>query len=192
MTISYSDWQSYAWKNELRVQLDRVLVHCGEIINNKVAGDHNPLDMLERALALAAFSIRRLIEKRLVTDLFASRKLRVRTFSVVGNNLFRTPFLRESGGDLYNNYQLKEPAFVEMKPKWIGDEIIHSSQLMTIYGDAGIADGLLIASDHRMKKRILHFPLAEFADFANAALSDLVGIATDQRIDDGTVTAIRS
>src|SRR6202035_4095577 len=80
MPVSSSNWESYPWKNELSLQLDRVLAHCAEIVDEDFAGPYNPHHMLERALVLCAFCVRRMVEKRLVTDKFAMTKLEVRTF----------------------------------------------------------------------------------------------------------------
>ena len=43
-------------------------------------GEHCPMDMLDRAIVLAAFAMRRMFEKRLVTDKLAGEKISIRTF----------------------------------------------------------------------------------------------------------------
>src|SRR5712672_3271237 len=74
MPISYGRWQSYPWKNELALQSERVAIHYAELLSEDFEGEHSPMDMLDWAIVLAAFAIRRMFEKRLVTDKLAARK----------------------------------------------------------------------------------------------------------------------
>lgn len=67
MPISYNPWPTYPWKNELALQRERVGLHFAEMLQDEFSGDHSPWDMLERALVLAGFAMRRMFEKRLVT-----------------------------------------------------------------------------------------------------------------------------
>jgi hypothetical protein len=79
-----------------------------------------------------------------------------------------------------------------VKPKGLADEIIHSSQLMVIYGEAAIADGILIASDWHLKDRILHLTFGEFDVFARSVLDDFVRSMSDQWDPDaGLVSSVR-
>ena len=68
MPILSTRWAEYPWKNELQLQAERVLEHMAEALDEDSQEEHRPMDMLERAITLAAFSMRRMIEKRLVTD----------------------------------------------------------------------------------------------------------------------------
>jgi hypothetical protein len=68
MPISYGTWQVYPWKNELATQSERVAVHYSELLDDDFEGEHSPLDMLDRAIVLSGFAIRRMFEKRLATD----------------------------------------------------------------------------------------------------------------------------
>ena len=153
-------------------------MHLHEALDENFSGAHNPLDMLERSLTLAAFCIRRMIEKRLVTDDLAATRIEIRTFPA--NADFRAPFHGRSGSEAYANYRLTEPSSVSMLLKDIASEIIHSSQLMIVGGDGVPQDGLLIASDWRLQKRILHFSITEFSDFVKLVLADRIGIMSEQ------------
>ena len=186
-----SDWQAYTWKNELHLQSRRVLQHVREALDDGFSGAHSPLDMLERALSLSAFCIRRMVEKRLVTDAFAASQILVRTFAVRRDERVRPVFHRSSGGS-FDNYDFETPIMEPLKPRAVADEIIHSSQLMVLRGDAGIADGILIVSDWHLAKRIIHFALSEFETLVHAVLADEVR-ATSDRWDavSGKVTSTR-
>lgn len=196
MPVSSSSWESYPWKNELSVQLERVLAHGAEIMDDDDdAGAHNPHHMLERALVLSAFCIRRMVEKKLVTDKFSKTKFEVKTFQVVADGSFRMPFHYSSGGGgggFFRNYEISRPEMVCVKPKGLADEIIHSSQLMLIYGEATIPDGILIASDWHLKNRILHLTFPEFRAFAQSVLNDHVQSMTDKwDPDTGMISSVR-
>lgn len=188
MPISSMQWEAYPWKNELKLQADRTVAHLTEALDDDFDGDHDPLAMLERAITLAAFSMRRMIEKRLITDGLASRKIAVRTFPANAAR-FRQPFLGRSGGQTYTNYRLDRPTRCELPYKAVADQIIHSSQLMVIGGDEHVADGLLIASDQRLRQRLLHFTAEEFMEHVGAFLGDQVYIASE-RWDPETNTVI--
>jgi|SRR5271166_564988 len=131
-SISYANWQAYSWKNELSTQFKRALAHCQEILDEDFDGQHNPHDVLERALVLAAFCVRRLVEKRLVTDDFAKTQIALRTFEAIQDQEFRLPFHSQSGGNFFNNYDYEIPVMRSFTTKELADEIIHSSQLMVI------------------------------------------------------------
>jgi len=75
MPICYGDWESYPWKNELALQTERVALHYAELLSDDVDGAHNPMDMLDRAIVLAAFAMRRMFEKKLVTDKLAREEI---------------------------------------------------------------------------------------------------------------------
>lgn len=178
MPISSLRWEAYPWKNELKLQSDRVLVHLGEALDDDFAGDHNPMDMLERSLILAAFCMRRMIEKRLVTDALSARSIEVRSFPA-RTETFRTPFHGASGGSAYSSYRFGKPEMIGMRIKNLADEIIHSSQLMVIGEDERVAAGLLIASDRHLNRRLLHLVPVELDAHVQSILEDRIGAAAD-------------
>ena len=108
MPISYFRWQSYPWKNELALQSERVIVHFAEMLLDDFDGEHNPMDMLDRAMVLAAFAMRRMFEKRLVTDKLVEAKIPVKIFERLCPSDFRPPYLGSSGGMAFSNYKFKE------------------------------------------------------------------------------------
>ncbi len=179
MTAHWADWQAYTWKNELALQAAQVREHILEVLDEGFNGEHNPHHMLERALCLSAFCVRRLLEKRLLTDSFSAIELEVRTFPKVERDIDRPAFHRSAGGTLAN-FELAAPAIVRLKPKGLADEIIHSSQLMVIGDQAGLADGMLIVSDWHLRSRIIHLSIAEYQSFTGAVLADEVKAARDE------------
>src|SRR4051812_10252950 len=104
MPISCFRWQSYPWKNELALQRERVAIHYAEMLSDHFDGEHSPMDMLDRAILLAAFAMRRMFEKKLVTDKLASEKMPIRTFQRSPLKEFREPFISDSGSDAFQNY----------------------------------------------------------------------------------------
>ena len=171
-------WESYPWKNELQLQAERVELHLEEAWDDDFAGEHSPLQMLERALVLAAFSIRRMVEKNLVTDALSASITPVRTFLATGD--YRPPLKGSSGGQVFRNYNFEVPVFEQMKVGDIANEIIHSSQLLVFQGDGqGPDSGLLVASDWHIRRRLLHLSRAEFRNIVNSVLDNEVSIMGD-------------
>ncbi|MFN4175589.1 hypothetical protein [Phenylobacterium sp.] len=180
MPISSKRWESYPWKNELQLQMERAIAHGLEVLDDDFQGDHSPLDMMERAIVLSAFAIRRMVEKKLVTDAFAASKRSVRSFKAVSAAEFRPPFHGDSGGSAFSNYHFAMPVMIDMTTGELANEIIHSSQLMVVDGEAFAADGFLIASDWHLSRRVLHLSFAEFEGFVRSVLRDDVAYMSDQ------------
>jgi hypothetical protein len=191
MPISYGPWQAYTWKNELALQCQRVAAHFAEMQQEEFEGPHNPFDMLERALVLAGFAMRRMFEKRLVTDGLAGVHVSVRTFKSRREN-FRHPYVGYGGENAFRNYDLEDGGTKTMKLNDFANEIIHSSQLMFVTGEREIPDGLLIASDWHLKDRLLHVTLEEFMGLAQQVLDDTITAASESwDWKTGKVTATR-
>lgn len=181
MPISYVRWQSYPWKNELAQQADRVRIHWAELQSEVYDGEHSPMDMLDRALVLAAFAMRRMFEKRLVTDKLNAETIAVRIFKANAPPDFRPPYIGESGGNAFRNYDF-ECATVEItKITDVANEIIHSTQIMAVYGEETVLPGLLIASDWHQNSRLLHLTIEELNAIVGRVLSDFVKMTSDQR-----------
>jgi hypothetical protein len=85
MTITWGRWEGHPWKNELAVQSERVTIHFNEILSDSIEGQHNPFDMLDRAIVLSGFAVRRMIEKRLVTDRLAKAKIQFALLQEAGS-----------------------------------------------------------------------------------------------------------
>lgn len=180
MSISSLWWEAYPWKNELQAQMDRAIAHAREVLDDEFEGTYNPAAMMERALVLAAFSTRRMIEKRLVTDTFAASKQCVRSFKAKAEGQYRRPYVGQSGGNAFSNYDFSTPGVVHMKPGDLANEIIHSTQLMVVDGESFAPDGFLIASDWHQTRRLLHLSFDEFRAYAQSVLSDQVASQSDR------------
>jgi hypothetical protein len=153
------------------------VLHGTEVLDDEFCGDHDPHAELERAMVMAAFCVRRMIEKRLVTDAFAGEAIAVRAFPALSGD-FRPPYHGASGGHTFRSYSLAEPLSVALKPGDVANEIIHSSQLMVVGGE-GMADGFLIASDRHLSRRLLHLSFAEFLEYAQSVLDNRVFHSAD-------------
>ncbi|MDX1205059.1 hypothetical protein GOL97_17160 [Sinorhizobium medicae] len=192
MTISYGRWQSYPWKNELALQEQRLRIHLAEMLSDEFEGEHSPWDMLDRALVLAAFATRRMFEKRLVTDKLAAEKIKVRIFKARRLASFRPPFIGESGGGAFRNYDLERTGGKSMRINDVANEIIHSSQIMVVHHEEKIPAGLLIASDWNLKDRVLHFTIEEFSAMVRRVLDDRVKMQSEEwDSETGEVKAVR-
>jgi hypothetical protein len=186
MNTTWGKWESYPWKNELVTQSERVTIHFQEVLSDSFEGEHRPFDMLDRAIVLSAFAVRRLIEKKLVTDRLSEATIDVRGFARNSIGDFREPFHFESGVyPLRENYDLEKEVFINLKYTDLANEIIHASQMMVIYNEPKISDGLLIASDWRLKDRILHMTIVEFQSFVRTVLDDRIR-STQDFFDDRT------
>jgi hypothetical protein len=161
MPILSFRWQSYPWKNELALQSERVAIHYTEMLSDDFDGEHSPMDMLDRAIVLAAFAMRRMFEKRLVTDKLARAKISIRTFRSLRTKEFRQPFIGESGGHAFENYSFEKASKKHLKINDVANEIIHSSQIMFVHDEETIPTGLLMASDWHLRDRLLHFTIED-------------------------------
>ena len=179
MPISYGRWRAYPWKNELVLQRDRVAVHFREMLDEDFVGEHSPLDMLDRALVLSGFVIRRMFEKRLVTDKLAAQSVRVRTYKSKQDD-FRPPFLGYSGGHAFHSYDFEVNATEVLTINDLANEIIHSAQLMVVENEPSIPSGFLIASDWRFRKRLIHLTMEEFMAISQQVLDDFVHTEHDE------------
>jgi hypothetical protein len=195
VSTTWGRWESYPWKNELATQSERVAIHFHEILSDSFEGNHNPFDMMDRAIVLSAFVIRRLIEKRLVTDRLSEAQIQVRSFARSRDGNFQEPFHYSAGvsSALRYNYNMEEEITISIKYTDLANEIIHASQIMVIYDEPTISNGLLIASDWRLKDRILHMTIDEFQSFVRAVLDDRVRSFQDFRDEKtGKAGSIRS
>jgi hypothetical protein len=178
MPIMYCKWQSYIWKNELAMQSARVVTHFAEALSDD-RFDHNPYHMLDRALVLSGFAIRRMVEKRLVTDKLANEEIDVRILPSRKNGEFRHPYVGYAGEDAFRNYDFEQPLSQGLKIGDVANEIIHATQIMLVQEESAVRDGLLVASDWRTKDRLLHFTIDEFSALSRRVLDDFVGFETE-------------
>ncbi|WP_371038696.1 hypothetical protein [Rhodosalinus sp. FB01] len=176
--ISSSSWQSYTWKNELATQRDRISHHLDEIFS-EAETEHNPFHMIERSVGVAAVCMRRLLECRLVTDRFRDSQIEVHCVRRKTDSPWREPFIRNTAGEIFQNYDLTGRQPERQSPKLISDKLLHARVIAVVVGSAYLPDGLLIASDTQRKHHLLHFTSAEFADLLNVFLNDLVRSEVD-------------
>ena len=184
--IIFKEWESYPWKNELSCQSERAVIHFNEVFSEDFEREHEPLDMLDRAIVLAGFSVRRLIERKLVTDRLAKTKISVRSFVTKPDVEFRTPFHSLMGGDyLIHNVDWEKQEPISLSYNELANEIIHSSQIMVCAKNQKMEAGLLIASDWNVKRRLLHLTIDEFTSYVRAVLDDRVTSMMDFRDEAG-------
>lgn len=189
--ISYSSYEAYPWKNELAEQKSRVLKHLAEIQTDATT-EHNPHHMIFRSISVAAICMRRLLECRLVTDQFSSKKLGVFKIPAKPNSNGIKPYFSMSGGRVSENYQLDGRIPAEALPRDISNKLLHARIIATLAGNSSIPDGLLIASDHQLGDSLLHFTPHEFGAICDAFLDDHVSVSADRiNTETGEVFATR-
>jgi hypothetical protein len=121
-----------------------------------------------------------MVEKRLVTDRLANEEISVRIFPSRQNGAFRPPYIGYAGESAFRNYDFEQSRFQGLKIGDVANEIIHASQIMVSHGEENVQDGLLIASDWRLKDRLLHFTIDEFSLLVRRALDDFVRFESEQ------------
>jgi hypothetical protein len=183
-SVQYSRWQAYPWKSELHVQRDRVLDHLHEILQGTQA-QHDPHDMLGRALGIAALCMRRLIECALVTESFRTTNLRIFEVHRSTADGFREPFRSYTGGNFFANYDLRTRVQAARGPNHVADRLLHARIVAVLSASAFLQDGLLVASDLQFGSSLFHMTGAEFSAIVQAFLDDNVTLATDG-VDPGT------
>jgi hypothetical protein len=181
-SVNSSRWQSYTWKNELAEQKRRIGLHLKEVLADADT-EHNPYHMLERAIGVASVCMRRLIECRLVTDRFLNSHLEVHEILAKVGAEWREPFVSDTSGELFNNYDLRARHLQQRTPKFIADKMLHTRVIGVLSGSAHLPDGLLVASDTQRKTSLFHFTPAELATVFDAFLADEVRISTDGYLD---------
>jgi hypothetical protein len=181
--VGSSEWQSYTWKNELLEQRDRIQVHLREALDDANT-EHNPYHMMERAVGVAALCMRRLIECRLVTDLFRETSLSVHEIDVKENTKWREPFVSRTASDIFNNYNMTARRHKKQTPKTISDKMLHARVIAVISGSIYLPDGLLIALDTQSKRKLFHFSPPEISKIFNAFLEDEVKQTKDGYMDE--------
>ncbi len=196
-SIGSSEWQDYTWKNELAEQKRRIIKSIDEAAIGAET-EHNTYHMLERAIGVAAVCMRRLIECKLVTDLFCECELEIHEVRVKKNVEWREPFISCSSGEIFHNYDLTSRLSKMRTPGMIADKMLHARVVGVLSASHYLPDGVLIASDTQRKKHLFHFTPIELSNFFDAFLKDRVTHAEDgfcksegELIDSRKVYAIR-
>lgn len=180
--VSSSDWQSYTWKNELSEQRRRILQCLDEVLCDSET-EHNPLHMLERAIGVAAVCMRRLIERRLVTDRFINCELDIHEITVKTDVEWREPFVSRTASEIFNNYDMTVRHLERRTPKLISDKMLHARVIAVLSGSAYLPNGLLIASDTQSKSNLFHLTPKELTEVLEAFLADEVRFMEDGFLD---------
>jgi hypothetical protein len=194
MGIVSGRWTPEHWKHLLR--------HHGRIVHAcvqfAIAQDHeaifpyegDPFGTFEASLVLAAFSIRRLSEKRLLTDSLNETMWSVTMYP--SKPEVRPPLPGSTSNAFYQSYQMDKQGRHTLKLRDLGNEIIHSSNLGIVTEPEGLPLGIVVASDNRLARRILHLSLDQWGAMCRAVLDDRVYIASDEwNPDTGETTARR-
>ncbi|MBY5608724.1 hypothetical protein [Rhizobium leguminosarum] len=177
--IGSDNWQAYTWKNELSLHTARVQQHFAEYLDEDFDAEHSPFHMLEKAFVLCGFVMRRMMETRVVTDKLRETKIGVRCFPKAGDREFRQRWYSKTGPAGIKQYEMGTPKTETMSISDLGNEIIHASQLAIAYGFRDFNDGILIGSDWRYTKRLLHLTPGEFQSIVDLVLTDHVSVAMD-------------
>jgi len=192
MIITSGKWQVYTWKNELKYHSEHAIQHFYEIIDEDYLGDSNPFDMFERAFVLTGFIIRRMIEKKLVTEKTMLKSLSLKTFNFGELNQYEKQWVGMSGARGYGKIDFCNPSTINLNLKSFGNEIIHCSQLSFIQKHEFVTDGILIASDHHADKRLIQLTIEEYASIVKIIIDDQITIQGDgYHPDTGDVFTIR-
>lgn len=176
--VKSSNWEAYTWKNELLKQRELVSKCLMEILS-EAETEHNPLHTIELAIGVTALCMRRLIECRLVTDQFQNSKLKIYCVPRNSNHEWREPFICNTAGNIFRNYDLSRRVTDKQSPKWISDKLLHARVIAVNVGSSYLPDGLLVASDKQRKNNLFHFSPAEFSELLNNFLDDKVLSTTD-------------
>lgn len=152
--------------------------------------DGDLFSTFETSFVLAAFAIRRLVEKRLVTDSLNNRKWSVTMYPSKPD--VRPPLPGSTSNGFYRGYLFDKKGSHTLSLKELGHEVIHSSNLGIVTEPEELPLGIVVASDHRLTRRILHLTLEQWSSMCRAVLDDRIALATDEwNPKTGAVTAKR-
>lgn len=194
MGIVSGSWKPEIWKATL-AHHGRIAHVCAEfaIAQDDEAifpYDGNPFSAFEISFVLAAFCIRRLSEKRLLTDALDEKKWSFTSYPATDK--VRRPFASQSGNAFYRGYQFDKQSTNTLTLKEFGHEVIHSSNLGIVTESEGPPIGIVVASDHRLIKRLIHIDLNRWSEMCRAVIDDHVYFASDNwDPDSGAITAKR-
>ena len=194
MGIASGDWNPEIWKLTL-AHHGRIAHVCVEfaICRHDEATfpyDGDPFSTFEISFVLAAFCIRRLSEKRLLTDALNEKKWSITSYPAT--EMVRKPFASRSSNDFYRGYEFVKRGTHTLTLKELGHEVIHSSNLGIVTEADSLPTGIVVASDNRLTKRLPHIGLEQWAEICRAVLDDRVHYSSDGwNPETGAVTATR-
>ena len=182
MGIAVGKWEAAPWKQTLR-EHSRAAQVVAEFLTrdfdeSTFPYDGNPFSVLERNFVLAGFCMRRLAEKLLLTDRLNEQAFSFRCFPAVSDN-FRPPLPSSTSNMFYENYRFDTPGTASLTIRDFGNEVVHSSHIGVVTEPELLPVGIVVASDWRLSKRLLHLTFHEWADLCGTVLADRVVVASD-------------
>lgn len=179
MEIISGRWPIYTWKNELKYHSEHAIQHFHEIIDDEYSGTSNPFDMFERAFVLTGFIIRRMIEKKLVTDKTASKTLKFKTFVIAELESYEKPWVSDSGPKGFGKINFDNPEITEMNLKTFGHEVVHCSQLSFLNKHESIEASILVSSENFAERRLMQMTIDEYKHLVQLVLNDRIEMQGD-------------
>ena len=183
MGIAVGTWEAGPWKETLREHaraaqvVAEFLTHGFD--NSTSPYDGNPFSVFERNFVLACFCMRRLSEKRLLTDRLNRKTLPFRCFPAVAEN-FRPPLLSSTSNRFYQNYRFDIAGEVSLTVRDFGNEVVHCSHVGVVTDPELLPAGIVVASDLRLTSRLIHLTLGEWAELCQTVLADRVVVQSDE------------
>lgn len=183
MGIAVGHWEAGPWKRSLREHW-----RVAQVVAEFLAHDHedgtfpydgNPFSVFEQSYVLAGFCMRRLAEKRLLTDRLNEKLISFRCFPAVSED-FRPPLPGKTSNMFYQSYRFDAPETVSLTIREFGNEVVHSSHVGVVTEPELLPVGIVVASDLRLSKRLLHLTFAEWADLCGSVLADHVALSSDE------------
>lgn len=183
MGIAVGTWEAEPWKQSLR-EHGRV----AQVVAEFLAHDHedatfpydgSPFSVFEHSFVMAGFCMRRLAEKRLLTDRLNTKLHSFRCFPAV-SKYFRPPLPGKTSNMFYRNYCFEELETASLTVRDFGNEVIHSSHVGVVTEPELLPVGIVVASDWRLSKRLLHLTFTEWADLCGDVLADRVALFSDE------------
>ena len=183
MGVAVGKWEAGPWKASLREHW-----RVAQVVAEFLAHDHedstfpyvgNPFAVFEQSFVLAGFCMRRLAEKHLLTDRLNEKLVSFRCFPAVDEN-FRPPLPGSTSNMFYQNYRFDAPETAPLTIRDFGNEVVHSSHVGVVTEPEMLPVGIVVASDWRLYKRLLHLTFTEWADLCGSVLADRVALASDE------------
>ncbi len=176
-------WESGPWKQELQ-RLSRT-------IRTEAAKDFEGMDgrrefKLERAIFYSAFVVRKLIEKKKLTDATSGHSIEVTGFGSRRSKVGLLSFVGSTSCDFDKEYDLKKPFRLRMSPSDLAGEIIHSHKLMWEISDRGCVVGAYLCSYRNAEDRLILLPLELLCSLLGRVSNDDI---TQSRLERHTIPA---
>jgi len=156
--------ESYYWKEYLRRSGTKLRKW-----QNQHRWSAQSITLFERELMLAFFCIRRIKEFRKVTDSCASQKIGARVYRNNGERV-----------DLSNRfkierlYELGSGRKAQLTLSFAANQLTHCFIIITVFGENGTPQGVLVSSDFERNKCLYHFSLRDLLRAVQSVVGDRV------------------